>query len=212
MEDDLKNRPGDPYASAKLGGLLISEGKTEDAIPLLRSGLKQCATASAERYELLLHLGLALSPSDPTQAVSCYRQALEIPLDMRVSLGARLNLAARLMEQGDLEEAISLTQTAAQRAPEVALAWYNLGLMQRRRGDLAAALEAYGRALTLDPNNAECHQNNAVAQLLGGNIDASSSSIIRAINLLQAQGGGDAAEQLREKVRGIVKLEEEAVA
>ena len=33
-----------------------------------------------------------------------------------MSLGARLNLAARLMEQGDLEEAISLTQTAAQRA------------------------------------------------------------------------------------------------
>ena len=68
-----------------------------------------------ERYELLLHLGLALTPSDPAQAVSCYRQALEIPLDTRVSLGARLNLAARLMEQGQLEEAISLTQTATQR-------------------------------------------------------------------------------------------------
>jgi tetratricopeptide (TPR) repeat protein len=116
------------------------------------------------------------------------------------------------MEQGDLEEAISLTQTAAQRAPEVALAWYNLGLMQRRRGDLAAALEAYGRALSLDPNNAECHQNNAVAQLLGGNIDAARSSFIRAINLLQDQGSADAAEQLREKVRGIVKLDGEAVA
>ena len=49
--------------------------------------------------------------------MSCYRQALEIPLDTRVSLGARLNLAARLMEQGELEEAISLTQTATQRAP-----------------------------------------------------------------------------------------------
>ena len=116
------------------------------------------------------------------------------------------------MEQGDLEEAISLTQTAAQRAPEVALAWYNLGLMQRRRGDLAAALEAYGRALALDPNNAACHQNNAVAQLLGGNIDAARSSFIRAISLFQAQGQSDAAEQLREKVQGVVKLNGEAVA
>ena len=212
MEDDLKNRPGDPYASAKLGGLLISEGKTEDAIPLLQSGLKQCSKASAERYELLLHLGLALTPSDPTQAVSCYRQALEIPLDTRVSLGARLNLAAQLMEQGNMEEAIGLTRTAAQRAPEVALAWYNLGLMQRRCGELAAALEAYGRALALDPNNAECHQNNAVAQLLGGNIDAARSSFIRAISLFQAQGRADTAEQLREKVQGVVKLNGEAVA
>ena len=212
MEDDLKNRPGDPYASAKLGGLLISEGKAEDAIPLLQSGLEQCDSASAERYELLLHLGLALTPSDPAQAVSCYREALAIPLDTRVSLGARLNLAARLMEQGELEEAISLTQLAAQRAPEVALAWYNLGLMQRRRGDLAAALEAYGRAIALDPNNPECHQNNAVAQLLGGNIDAARSSFLRAIGLLQAQGRADAAEQLRKKVRGVVKLDGEAVA
>ena len=211
MEDDLRDRPGDPYASAKLGGLLISEGKADQAIPLLQRGLQQCDGASAERYELLLHLGLALTPSDPAQAVRCYRQALEIPLDTRVSLGARLNLAARLMEQGDLDEAISLTQTAAQRAPEVALAWYNLGLMQRRCGNLAAALEAYGRALDLDPNNAACHQNNAVAQLLGGNIDAARSSFIRAISLLQAQGDTDTASQLREQVQGIVKLDGEAV-
>ena len=142
----------------------------------------------------------------------CYRRALEIPLDTRVSLGARLNLAARLMEQGDLEEAISLTQTAAQRAPEVALAWYNLGLMQRRRGDLAAALEAYGRALALDPNNAECHQNNAVAQLLGGNIDAARSSFIRAINLLQAQGSAGGSCGSCAQISGLVKLDGEAVA
>ena len=84
--------------------------------------------------------------------------------------------------------------------------------MHRRRGDLAAALEAYGRALALDPNNAACHQNNAVAQLLGGNIDAARSSFIRAISLLQAQGDTDTANQLREQVQGIVKLDGEAVA
>ena len=120
---------------------------------------------------MLLHLGLALTPSDPIGAVACYRKALEIPLDTRISLGARLNLAARLMEQGDLDEAIALTQTATQRAPEVALGWYNLGLMQRRRGDIAAALEAYSRAMELDPDNAACHQNRAVALLLGGDIE-----------------------------------------
>ena len=144
---------------------MISEGKNDDAIPLLQTGLEQCSSAGAERYELLLHLGLALTLSDPAQAVSCYRQALEIPLGTRVSLGARLNLAARLMEQGELDEAISLTQTATQRAPEVALSWYNLGLMQRRRGDLAAALEAYARALSLDPNNVACHQTVSYTHL-----------------------------------------------
>ena len=167
MQSELDRNPGDPYASAKLGGLMISEGQHDQAIPLLRHGLDQARGDSTERYELLLHLGLALSPSDPIGAVACYRQALDIPLDARISLGARLNLAARLMEQGELDEAIALTQTATQRAPEVALGWYNLGLMLRRRGDIAAALEAYSRAVELDPNNAACHQNRAVALLLG---------------------------------------------
>ena len=177
MQSELDTRPGDPYASAKLGGLMISEGQHDQAIPLLRRGLDQATGDSAERYELLLHLGLALTPSDPTGAVALYRQALDIPLDARISLGARLNLAARLMEQGELDEAIALTQTATQRAPEVALGWYNLGLMLRRRGDIAAALEAYSRAVELDPDNAACHQNRAVALLLGGDIEGARASI-----------------------------------
>lgn len=211
MEDDLKHHPGDPYASAKLGGLLISEGRQADAIPLLRQGLQGATAQSSERYELLLHLGLALSESDPNEAVSCYRQALEIPLDTRVTLGARLNLAARLMEQNNLDEAIQLTQTATQRAPEVALGWYNLGLMLRKKGDVATALDAYGRSLALDPNNAACHQNHAVARLLGGDIEAARGGFRKAIELLTTQGRADEARQLRDKVQGIVKLDAELV-
>ena len=212
MQAELDAHPGDPYASAKLGGLLISEGREQDAIPLLRGALEQSDAQAAERYELLVHLGLALTKSDPPGAIDSYRQALAIPLDTRVSLGARLNLAARLLDQGELEEAISLTRTAAQRAPEVALAWYNLGLMERRRGDIAAALDAYGRSLELDPNHAECHQNHAVARLLGGDIEAARQGFRQAIALLQSQGRDAEATQLREKAQGIVKLDAEPVA
>ena len=211
MEDDLKRHPGDPYASAKLGGLLISEGRASEAIPLLRQGLEGATAQSSERYELLLHLGLALSESDPDEAVAFYRQALDIPLDTRITLGARLNLAARLMEQDQLDEAIQLTQTATQRAPEVALGWYNLGLMLRKKGDIAAALEAYGRSLALDPNNAACHQNHAVARLVGGDIEAARNGFRKAIELLAAQGRADEARQLRDNVQGIVKLDAELV-
>ena len=212
MQAELDTQPGDPYASAKLGGLLISEGKHGQAIALLRRALEQNEMEDAERYELLLHLGLALTPSDPIESMSCYRQALAIPLDPRISLGARLNLAARLMEQGELDEAIRLTQTATQRAPEVALGWYNLGLMQRRRGEIAAALDAYSRALALDPNNASCHQNRAVALLLGGDIDGARSAFRTAIALLEAQGRPDDAQALRQQAGGIVKLNPEPFA
>ena len=207
MEAELKAHPGDPYASAKLGGLLISEGKHDQALPLLRQGLEQTATQDAERYELLVHLALALSPNDPVGAVAAYRQALAIDLDPRISLGAQINLAARLMEQGDLDEAIQLTQTATQAAPEVALSWTNLGLMQRRRGDIAAALAAYSQAIALDPNNASCHQNRAVALLLGGDIDGARSAFRTAITLLDTQGRPADAQALREKAQSIVKLE-----
>ena len=212
MQAELEKKPGDPYASAKLGGLLINEGKYNEAIEMLRLGLTQTNIQDAERYELLLHLALAMTPSDVLGAIACYRQALEIPLDTRISLGARLNLAARLMEQGQLVEAIALTQTATQRAPEVALGWYNLGLMQRRHGNIAAALEAYQRALELDPNNAECHQNNAVARLMGGDIDGARAGFRRAIALLKEQGRDDDARALREKAQAIVKLDPEPIA
>ena len=211
MRDELDTNPGDPYANAKLGGLLISEGQHEEAIKLLRRGLEHDAIQDAERYELMLHLALATTPSDPNSAIDWYRKALEIPLDTRISLGARLNLAARLMERGELDEAIALTQTATQRAPEVALAWYNLGLMQRRKGDIAAALDAYRRALELDPDSAECHQNNAVALLLGGDIEGARAGFRQAIALLQAQGRSVDARNLRAQVEGIVKLDAEPV-
>jgi len=211
MESDLKRHPGDPYASAKLGGLLISEGRATEAIPLLRQGLEGSTAQSSERYELLLHLGLALTESDPDEAMASYRQALDIPLDTRITLGARLNLAARLMEQDQLDEAIQLTQTATQRAPEVALGWYNLGLMLRKKGEIASALDAYGRSLALDPNNAACHQNHAVARLLGGDIEAARNGFRKAIELLAAQGRTDEARQLRDNVQGIVKLDAELV-
>ena len=116
------------------------------------------------------------------------------------------------MEQGELDEAIALTQTATQRAPEVALGWYNLGLMLRRRGDIAAALEAYSRAVELDPNNAACHQNRAVALLLGGDIEGSRAAFRTAITLLETQGRPVDAQALRTKAQGIVKLDLEPIA
>ena len=211
MEDDLRDRPGDPYASAKLGGLLISEGKADQAIPLLQRGLQQCDGASAERYELLLHLGLALTPSDPAQAVRCYRQALEIPLDTRVSLGARLNLAARLMEQGDLDEAISLTQTAAQRAPEVALAWYNLGLMQRRCGNLAAASRPTAAPSIWIPTTPPATRTT-LWPVAGRQHRCRPQRHHPRHQPAAGPEDTDTASQLREQVQGIVKLDGEAVA
>ncbi len=215
MESWLKDQPNDPYACAKLGALEVSDGNRDRGLSLLRHGLKQLPegdSSSAERYELLLNLGIALASDDSEAAVKCYREALQQPLETRLSLGARLNLAALLMQRNELEEAIQLTKTACQRAPEVALAWYNLGLMERRRGDLLAAIKAYERSLSVNPSHAESHQNLAVAKLMGGDIDGARTGFRQAIALLRSQERQAEATALHAQVNGLVKLDDEASA
>ena len=209
MEAELLERPGDPYACAKLGSLEVAEGNLERGVALLRQGLAQCsAEAHPERYELLLHLALAEALRDPDAAAALYRDALALPLAPRLSLAARLNLAALLLQQGQAQEAEALCQQATATAPEISLGWYNLGLIRRRLGDIAGALEAYSEARRLQPEHPETHQNLAVALLLGGDIDGARSSFRQAIALLNQQGRSSDAALLRQQAGAMVKLED----
>ncbi len=208
MEAELLERPGDPYACAKLGSLEVADGNLERGVALLRQGLAQCpAEAHPERYELLLHLALAEAGRDPNAAASLYREALELPLAPRLTLAARLNLAALLLQHGQPQDAEALCQRATAAAPEIGLGWYNLGLIRRRQGDIAGALEAYREARRLQPEHPETHQNLAVALLLGGDIDGARSSFRQAIELLGQQGRSNEAAQLRQQAGAMVKLE-----
>ena len=208
MEAELQERPGDPYACAKLGSLEVAEGNPKRGVTLLRQGLDQCPSdAHPERYELLLHLALAEASRDPAAAAALYRQALALPLAPRLSLAARLNLAALLLQQGQAQEAEQLCQRATAAAPEIGLGWYNLGLIRRRQGDIAGALEAYREARRLTPEHAETHQNLAVALLLGGDIEGARTSFRQAISLLGQQGRSSEAEHLRQQAGAMVKLE-----
>jgi len=212
MEAELAERPGDAYAAAKLGALEISEGRRERGLALLRQGLASSpADAHPERYELLLHL--ALAEASPT-AEALYRQALALPLPPRLTLAAQLNLAALLMEQGaaaannnSLAEAAALALAAAEAAPELALGWRSLGLIERRRGRIGAAIEAYRRSMAHEPDHPETQQNLAVALLLGGNIDGARAGFSRAIALLQAQGRSNEAQALHQQAGAMVKLD-----
>lgn len=208
LEAELLARPDDPYACAKLGSLEVAEGQAQRGIELLRRGLQHCpAGAHPERYELLLHLAMAEAEREPAAAIALYRQALVTPLAPRLTLAARLNLAALLLHQGQLEDAEELCRQATTVAPEIGLGWFNLGVIRRRRGDLAGALEAYRQAAALSPDHAETQQNLAVALLLGGDIIGARQGFRQAIQLLVLQGRGDEAEQLRQQAGQLVKLE-----
>jgi tetratricopeptide (TPR) repeat protein len=160
------------------------------------------------RYELLLHLAIAVAADQPDRALQLYRAALELPLDPRLQLAAKLNLAALLLRGGAVEEAAHHAREAVRTDPELAIGWYDLGLIERQRGDLAAAIAAYRRAITLDPGHPESHQNLAVALLLGGDILGAREGFRAAIDLLRSQGRDAAATALRKRAAALVKLEE----
>jgi tetratricopeptide (TPR) repeat protein len=209
MEAELRRTPADPYTCAKLGGLEISGGNLERGVALLQRGLARCpADAHPERYELLLHLALARTRTDPRAGEALYRQALALPLDPRLTLASRLNLAALLRERGEPGEAVALAREATRVAPELAHGWLHLGLSLRRAGEPAAAIVAYRQALTLEPTRAETHQNLAVALLLVGDVLGARQHFREALQLLRAQGRPEDAEALRVRAAGLVTLEE----
>jgi tetratricopeptide (TPR) repeat protein len=205
MEAELARHPGDPYACAKLGGLELSEGRRKRATVLLEQGLIQATEGSPEHYELLLHL--AMAQGEPARAMALYRQAIALPLDGRLTVAARLNLAALLLGQGQLGEAAALTAAVTAAAPELALGWFNRGLIARQQGHLAEAINAYRQALALEPEHAEAQQNLAVALLLSGDIAGARSGFRQAIRLLQEQGRSGDAEALRQRASTLVKLD-----
>jgi tetratricopeptide (TPR) repeat protein len=208
MEADLTARPGDPYACAKLGSLEVSEGNHQRGMALLELGLSNCPKdAHPERYELLLHLAIAKAETDPAQAAELYQTALQLPLPPRLTLAAQLNLAALLVEAGNSGAAAQLCEQATRVAPEVALGWYNLGIAERQRGQLPAAISAYQRALALDPHYAEAQQNLAVALLLSGDIGGARQGFKHAIGLLSQQGKHQEAQALHQQASTLVKLE-----
>ena len=208
MEAELAASPGDPYACDKLGALEVSQGQRARGIALLEEGLAQADAASLpERYELLLHLAIALSPEQPAAAAGLYRQALELPLEERLTLGARLNLGALLLRQGALEEAADLTAAVTRLCPELPLAWFNLGLIERQRGRLLEAIAAYRQALALAPQQADAQRNLAAALLLAGDIPGARDGFRRAIALLDSQGQPQQAQELAQRAGDLVRLD-----
>lgn len=208
MEAELLRDPSDPYTCAKLGGLEISMGHRERGVTLLKQGLESCPKeAHAERYELLLHLALALTTEDPALACKRYREALALPLDPRLTLAARINLASQLLHRGETREAVALALETTEIAPELSRGWLHLGLSLRRSGDLPGAISAYRQALAIEATLSEGHQNLGLALLLAGDVMGARGHLQQAINLLEAQGRKGEADALRRSAATLVKLD-----
>lgn len=76
--------------------------------------------------------------------------------------GPRLNLAILFAADSREPEARALVDEVLAHDPDDAVAWNQLGILERRAGEFNAAAEAYGRALELSPDYGLAHRNLGV--------------------------------------------------
>jgi len=96
---------------------------------------------------------------------------------------ARLVWATALLQLGRFDEAASEIERAAREGAEPALAWAAKGVAAERRGDLAAAANAYEQSLAHDPADWEVLNN--LAWIRAASSDATQRDPARAIELAE---------------------------
>jgi tetratricopeptide (TPR) repeat protein len=99
---------------------------------------------------------------DRAAALDAFNRALAMAADGSLKAAAQLEIATELTEQGQFDEARRRIAASMAMNPANGWAWRRLGLLERRRGDRAAALDAFNRALAA---TAVTEPLNAVAQL-----------------------------------------------
>jgi tetratricopeptide (TPR) repeat protein len=85
------------------------------------------------------------------------------------SVIARANIGSGLLAQGRPAEAIPYLEQALAMKPDLAEAWYNLGVCFGQLGRRADARSRYGRALDCDPGHVQARFNLAVTLAEDGN-------------------------------------------
>ncbi len=78
------------------------------------------------------------------------------------------NRGAEELRDGNTAEGLELLRMAVRLDPELAEAWINLGVAERRTGDLVAAETAYRRALEVDPSTTHGLPESLRAAAAGG--------------------------------------------
>lgn len=175
----LEFDPDNPEVVSKLGRVLRTTGRSEEALPYFQryhqmvpgdyQGIAHLGGCLSDlgRYEeaepllrralegiddALGHYNLALllaRTNRSAEAIAEYERALERDPN---HADARVNLAASLARTGDLDGAARELTRVIDRDPENALAHTNLGLVLAQRGQTARAIAALERALQLEPS------------------------------------------------------------
>jgi len=91
--------------------------------------------------------------------------------------------AIKAFRQNNLDDAWVRLSTASQIEPRDAQLWNNMGLVSKRKGDIAKAREFYEKALQIKPDYPECLNNLAILDMDEGNFELAQERLVKALSL-----------------------------
>ena len=147
-------------------------------LPRLSAEIAKQTTARAEFY---IELGQAwLAARKPLNAIAAFEEGVKRKPDSPVAL---LNLADALTQAGQLPRAAATLSHALKVAPGDPLLWYQLGVTQSAAEHEAAAIAAFEKAVSFDPDFIEAHNALGTALAGQGDLDRAEKELLRALQL-----------------------------
>ena len=150
LNEVLRHAPGHPDAMHFLGVLRHSQGRSEEAVALIREVLAQ----HPEMAGVWNNLGnVLLSAGRVDEAVAAYERGIAEAPGQPETASALNNLGTVYRKQGRSADAEAAYRQAVALVPDFAEAWYNLSPLLLERGDIREGLLASSRAIALWPQH-----------------------------------------------------------
>jgi Flp pilus assembly protein TadD len=145
----LQVTSGNWQAENNLGMALLRQGKMDAAIPHFR------AAAAIDPEDPVSNMNIGIyeqSRGNAPLAIEQYKKAIRLARNPKLKAQAYNNLGYAYKDIGDYADAQQSLQMAVSTNPEFVGAWISLGLVAQKSGDLGVAIQAYTRAMNIEPS------------------------------------------------------------
>ena len=135
-----------------LGAHLYELDRTEEAITAFEQALLWPELDIMREAKIYQQLGKLYSRLDN---IAMERESYKRVISLRSDVPANIyiNLAKAYLQLGELEQAYEILQVLLVRNEDVATGWWLLGEVERRRGNISNALDAYYHYYELEPGD-----------------------------------------------------------